>query len=73
MRVMMNGELYDLPTDRDGSVDSDDLRRVAGVTADRPLIVQRSEGNQLVNPGEKLRVKPGEHFLDAPAHRRGGA
>jgi len=73
MRVMMNGQMYEMPADEEGAVDSDDLRQVSGVTADRPLVVQRRDGNQLINPGEKVMVKPGEHFMDAPAHRRGDA
>ncbi|MCZ6652358.1 MAG: hypothetical protein O7D91_04955 [Planctomycetota bacterium] len=73
MRQMINGHLVDVPTDSDGSVDSDDLREAAGVPHDRPLILQLPNGsNQLINPGEKMRVKPGQYFMDAPVHRRGG-
>jgi len=74
MQLMMNGQTFNIPTAPDGRMDSDDLRQAAGVAEDRPLIMQRRDGtNLLVNPGEKMLVSPGEYFMDAPAHRRGGS
>lgn len=72
MRQMINGRLVDVPTDHDGSFNSNDLRRAAGVPEDRPLILQLPDGtNQLINHGEKLKVQPNQFFTDAPAHTRG--
>ena len=73
MHLMVNGRVVEVPTASDGSIDSDDLRDVGGVPDDRPLILQRADGsNELINPSEKMRVNPGEHFMDAPIHTRGG-
>ena len=72
MRQMVNGRVIQVPTDTDGGLDSDSLREAAGVPHERPLILQLPDGsNQLINPGEKLKVKPDQYFTDAPAHRRG--
>lgn len=73
MRQMVNGRVVRVPTDADGGMDSDQLREVAGVQGDRPLILQLPDGsNRLVNPGEKMLVKPNQYFIDAPVHVRGG-
>lgn len=72
MHQMVNGREVDIPTDADGGIDSDILRHAAGVPEDRPLIRQLPDGsNQLVNPGEKLFIKPLQYFMDAPLHVRG--
>jgi hypothetical protein len=72
MRQMINGRCFDVPTDSSGKVDSDVLRKAAGIPADRPLVLQRPDGtNQLINPGEAILVNPGQYFVDAPIHRRG--
>ena len=72
MRQMVNGRIVDVPTDHDGGVNSNDLRRAAGVPDNRPLILQMPDGtNQVVNFGEKLKVQPNQYFVDAPAHTRG--
>lgn len=69
---MVNGQVVDIPLEPDGSIDSDVLRGVAGIPAERPLIQQMPNGsNRVVNPAETLRVKPGQFFIDAPPHRRG--
>ncbi|MGD1020126.1 MAG: hypothetical protein ABSA12_12510 [Verrucomicrobiia bacterium] len=72
MIQMVNGREVDIPTDSGGGIDSDVLRHAAGVPEDRPLILQMPDGNnQLLNPGEKLVVRPNQYFMDAPAHIRG--
>ena len=72
MRQMVNGQVVEVPSEPGGRIDSDALRLAAGVPEDRPLIMQMPDGNnQLVNPGEKLRINPGQYFVDAPFHRRG--
>jgi hypothetical protein len=74
MREMINGQVVEVPTDSGGRINSDDLRRAAGLAENRPLILQMPDGNnQLVNPGEKLQVNPGQYFMDAPLHVRGKA
>jgi hypothetical protein len=70
---MVNGRVVEVPTDNSGGLDSDALRAAAGVPDDRPLVLQKPDGtNQVINPGEKIFVQPGQYFMDAPAHRRGG-
>jgi hypothetical protein len=72
MKRMINGEEYEIPTNADGSIDSDVVRKAAGIPPDRPLLLQRSDGsNRVINPGEHITVRPEEHMTDAPAHTRG--
>jgi hypothetical protein len=72
MKHMVNGRLVELSTERDGSIDSDRLRKAAGIPDDRPLILQMPDGsNRVVNPGERVYLKPGESIIDAPEHKRG--
>ena len=73
MRNIVNGRIVELPTDPDGSIREDLLRRAAGIAADRALIVQMPDGsNRVVNQGERLPVTDDQSFLDAPKHKRGG-
>lgn len=72
MQQMINGHLVEVSTESDGSVDSDILRMAAKIPSDRPLILQMPDGsNKIINPGEKVKVAPEQHFTDAPAHKRG--
>ena len=72
MRVMVNGREIEVPTDSDGSVNSDAIRRAAGIPDDRVLIKQDSAGgNELVNPGDAVVCGPYQHLTDGPIHRRG--
>ena len=72
MRRMINGREFEIPTSRDGSINSDVLRRAASIPPDRPLVLQRDNGsNEIINPGEKIRPGSADHFSDMPAHRRG--
>ena len=73
MRNIVNGRIVELPTEADGSIREDLLRRAAGIAADRALIVQMPDGsNRVVNQGERLPVTDDQSFLDAPKHKRGG-
>ncbi|MDA1278408.1 MAG: hypothetical protein O2960_30825 [Verrucomicrobia bacterium] len=72
MRQMVNGQVVDVPTGSDGALNSDTLRKAAGIPDDRPLVLQMPDGNNhLVNPGERLKINPGQYFMDAPLHTRG--
>ena len=72
MRHMLDGRIIELETQSDGSVDSEALRQAAGIPEERPLIVQMPDGsNTQVNPGERVMVRPGQSFFDAPVHKRG--
>ncbi|HUX00693.1 MAG: hypothetical protein WBD63_05595 [Phycisphaerae bacterium] len=72
MRVMMNGQEFHVPTERDGSIRAEELRRAGGIPSSRTLILQqRDGGNEVLGPGQRVLVKPGEHFSDAPQTRRG--
>jgi len=73
MKHMVNGQLFELSTEPDGSVDSNRLRKAAGIPEDRPLILQMPDGsNRVINPGERVYLRPGEAVIDAPEHVRGG-
>ncbi len=73
MKHMVNGQLFELPTEPDGSVDSNRLRKASGIPEDRPLILQMPDGsNRVINPGERVYLRPGEAVIDAPEHVRGG-
>ena len=72
MRQMINGVEIDVPVESDGSVDADTVREVAGIPQDRALILKLRDGaNEFINPGEKVVVRPYEHFADAALHQRG--
>ncbi|HNQ22527.1 MAG TPA: hypothetical protein PKK06_05475 [Phycisphaerae bacterium] len=68
----VNGQPLKVPVAPDGSIDVDVLCQLANVAPDRALVLQRPDGsNQLVPRGQKLTVRPGAQFVDAPTHRRG--
>ena len=72
MKQMVNGQIIDVPLDPGGALDSDILRQVAGVAANRPLIMQMPDGtNEIINPGSRIVANPGQFYVDAPVHRRG--
>lgn len=61
MRLIMNGREVDVPANDEDGVDSDALRQIAGVSEDRPLLLQGPDGeNVMVNPGERRFVRPWE-------------
>lgn len=69
----VSGQRVQVPVAEDGTIDEDALRQSANIPSDRALVLQRSDGtNLLVNPGQRLRVSPGDRFFDAPRHTRGG-
>jgi hypothetical protein len=72
MRHMVNGMEINVPTESDGRIDSDVLRRMSGIDDSRPLILKRCDGsNEVINPGEKIKVNPDQYFQDMPLHTRG--
>ena len=72
MRQIINGREVEVPTKADGTIDSEALKTVAGIPADRPLVLMRPDGsNHLINPGQKVVVNPGQYFSDLPRHTRG--
>jgi hypothetical protein len=72
MRQTINGKIFDIPTDSSGRIDSDHLRRAAGIPADRSLVLKRTDGsNYMLNPHGKVLVNPDEEFSDIPNHVRG--
>ena len=72
MYVMMNGRKVHVPTDGSGQIDSDDVRRGAGVDDERPLVLSKSDGtNVVINPGERLLAADGDSLMDMPLHKRG--
>ncbi len=72
MRTLINCQEYEIPTNSDGSIDADTLRQAAGIPSNRALIMKKTDGgNDVVNPGQKLQVNPGQHFSDMSLHRRG--
>lgn len=72
MKHMVNGKVVELVAGPDGSIQSDALRKAAGITDDRQLLIQLPDGsNRLINPGETIKVPPEQYFTDAPAHKRG--
>ena len=52
MKLMINGRLHDLTLGSDGSVDSDQLRKVAQIPQGRPIIHRMPDGKGLmINAG----------------------
>jgi len=72
MKRRVNGQWVDIPTDSSGRVDSDELRRAAGLPEDRALILHKQAGeNEVVNPHAVITVDDGDAFSDAPLTVRG--
>lgn len=68
----VNGRPVKIPTDPDGSIDVDILCRLANIAPERALVLQRSDGSNLVvNRGQKIKIQPRSFFVDAPTHTRG--
>jgi hypothetical protein len=68
----VNGRAFKIPVERDGSIDVDVLCRLANIAPNRALVLQRSDGSNLVvNRGNKIKVAPHSFFVDAPTHVRG--
>ena len=71
-QIMMNGEVHTIPIQSDGSISSDELRKLVGVPDNRVMILQNRDGsNLIVNPGENIQVHPGQHYQHAPLSVRG--
>ena len=72
MRQMINGKEFDVPVTTDGVLEVDVVRRAAGIPEDRTIVKQNCDGsNEILNSGQMVPVKPGDHFIDMPIHRRG--
>jgi hypothetical protein len=70
---MINGRFVELRSNPDGSVDTDQLRKLGGIPDGSPLIHQLPDGsNRVINPGEKVRIPANQYFTHMPAHIRGG-
>ena len=68
----MNTEAHEIPTNSDGTIDADELRKRGCIPKNRALIIEKPNGaNEIINPGQKLMVKPGEYVSDMPLHIRG--
>jgi hypothetical protein len=58
---MVNGRILELPTQPDGSVDSDLARKAAGVPDDRPMVILTPDGtSRVVYAGEHVLLRFGE-------------
>jgi len=74
MRMFANGREIDVPEQHDGTVDVQELRRIAGVSEGRMLAQQkRTGGNHVVPTDGRVAVQPYEHFIEVPRAERGGA
>lgn len=72
MYCLVNGLKTDVPVQPNGMVNSDTIRRIARLRDNRSLILQQPDGkNLVVNPGQSVRVRPLDAFVDAPLHTRG--
>ena len=72
MRQNINGQMYDIPTNPDGSIDINTVKKVAQIPPNRAMILKHPGGsNEIINPGEKFFVDPEQDFSDAPLHKRG--
>lgn len=72
MRMLVNGQELDVPTNPDGSVSSEIIRGAGNMDSTRVLMQRTPDGsNKIINPGESVYVGPHDHFDAAPAHKRG--
>jgi hypothetical protein len=68
----VNGRAIEVPVEPDGSIEVDVLCELANIPPNRTLLLQCPDGtNQIVNRGQKIKVRPRSFFVDAPAHTRG--
>jgi len=69
---MAGGRVVEIPTDSDGRVNVEELRRTPGVAPHRALIRQTPEGENYVLPQHgTIEVGPYDQFLDAARGIRG--
>ncbi|MBN2212276.1 MAG: hypothetical protein JW709_12835 [Sedimentisphaerales bacterium] len=72
MRQMINGKEYEITEDENGTVEVDVVRDTAKIPSDRIIVRQSLDGsNEILNDGDIILVKPGEHFIDMPRHVNG--
>jgi hypothetical protein len=72
IKRFINGELYEIPVQEDGSVYSEDVRQASGTPSYRALVLQDRKGNnRIINPGEKINLSPEDHLMDMPVSIRG--
>ena len=72
MRIYVNSREYDIPTHSDGTIDAGILRERGCIPANKALILKKPDGaNEIINPGQKVRVNPGQHFSEMSLHERG--
>lgn len=67
--AIVNGRRITVPP----VVSDGDLRQAAEIKPGRTLIRRARDGNYVVKPGEKVTVKDGDTFLDAPPRIKGGS
>jgi hypothetical protein len=72
MRHVINGEIVEIFTNPDGSIQSDALWEAGNIPEDRALMLQiPGGGNRLINYGERLTLSGNQYFREAPRHDRG--
>jgi hypothetical protein len=72
MKHIVNNRVIEIQPQSNGTISSDDLRRLAGVAPDREFILEMPDGsNMVVNPGDNLHLPRSTKFTDAPKHKRG--
>ena len=72
MRTFAGGREIEIPTDSDGYVDVNLLRRTIGVEKDRILMQQLPSGKNIILPKRgRVPVPPFSHHRDAPRSIRG--
>lgn len=72
MQQIVNGRVIHVPDEGFDMVNSDTIRRSAGVPTTRALIKQGPDGrNELINPGQMVPAHEAANFIDAPQHKRG--
>ena len=72
MIIVRSGRQIEVPQDGQGRADIQEVRRIAGITSDRALIVQKPSGeNELLPSAGQVRLDPYARLLDAPRAKRG--
>jgi hypothetical protein len=65
--AIINGRRVQIPS----VAEAEDIRQAGGISEGRTVIRRSREGNYVVRPGEKVNVKDGDVFVDAPPRVKG--
>ena len=71
-RIMVNGQVVDVPSQNDGMVRTRDVQRAADIPQNRAMVLMKPDGsNELVSGSDRFRYEPDFTVMDQPISERG--